>query len=126
MAERMGIYKCEVCGNVVEVFVAGGGQLVCCGKEMRLLDEKLQDGVKEKHLPVVEAVAGGIKVKVGEVAHPMADDHYIQFIEVITKSGIVLRKDLNPGDAPEAEFNVAEADIVKVREECNKHGLWAI
>ena len=125
MAERMGIYKCEICGNVVEVFVAGGGQLVCCGKEMKYRDEKLKDGALEKHLPVVEVIDGGIKVKVGETEHPSEDKHYIQFIEVITKAGIVLRKDLYPGNKPEAEFNIAEEGIAKAREHCNIHGLWA-
>lgn len=126
MALKSGIYKCMVCGNVVEVAVNGAGTLVCCGQDMKLMDEKTKEGAGEKHLPVVEEVANGILVKVGSVPHPMENDHWIQFIEVFTKDNFVIRKDLNPGDKPEAVFNVKKADVKLVREFCNKHGLWLI
>ena len=125
MAVKLEVYKCAKGGNVVEVLVGGGGELVCCGEPMKLLDEKNREGAGEKHLPVIEVVSGGIMVKVGSVPHPMEADHWIQFIEVIRKDGKVGRKDLNPGDKPEAFFSMAPADVVTVRELCNKHGLWA-
>ncbi|MCX8093462.1 MAG: desulfoferrodoxin [Candidatus Goldbacteria bacterium] len=126
MALKSEIYKCMVCGNVVEVNVNGVGTLVCCGQDMKLMDEKTKDGAGEKHLPVVEEVADGILVKVGSVPHPMDPDHWIQFIEVFTKDGYILRKGLNPGNKPEAFFNVSKSNINIVREFCNKHGLWSI
>lgn len=125
MAVKLGIYKCSVCGNVVEVVVDAAGELVCCGKPMMLMDEKKMEGAKEKHIPVVEKVSNGILVKVGSVPHPMESSHWIQMIEVITKDGYVLRKELNPGDQPEALFKVNESDVKIVRELCNIHGLWA-
>lgn len=125
MAVKMQIYKCFKCGNVVEVLIGGEGELVCCGEPMKLMDEKTKDGAGEKHLPVVEASGDGILVKVGSVAHPMDADHWIQFIEVIRKDGKVGRKDLNPGDKPEAFFEIKLSDVSSVREFCNKHGLWS-
>ncbi len=122
--EKKQIFKCEVCGNVIEVIGVGGGTLVCCGQDMKALRAKTTDAAKEKHVPVIEEADGGIKVKVGEAAHPMDDDHWIEMIEVIAKGGIVYRKDLSPGDAPETVFPVSKADVEIVREECNKHGLW--
>jgi superoxide reductase len=124
MALKMGIYKCVKCGNVVEILVEGASPLICCGEEMKLMDEKNKDGAGEKHLPVVEAQGKGIVVKVGSIPHPMDPDHWIQFIEVLTKDGLVLRKDLNPGGKPEAAFPVAAGNVAMVRELCNKHGLW--
>lgn len=126
MALKSGVYKCMVCGNVVEVAVSGVGTLVCCGQDMKLMDEKTKEGAGEKHLPVVEEKENSILVKVGSVPHPMEADHWIQFIEVFTKNGLILRKDLNPGDKPEAEFNIPKNDVSLVREFCNKHGLWSI
>ena len=118
------IYKCVVCGNVVEVVHVGGGNMVCCGQPMELLAEKTQDEGMEKHVPVVEKIANGYKVKVGSIPHPMEAAHYIQWIELIL-DGVVLRKHLNPGDAPEAEFCVGvDAKSVGAREYCNVHGLW--
>ncbi len=125
MAVKMGIYKCKICGNVVEVFVEGDGELVCCGQPMTFMDEKNREGAGEKHLPVVEMVGTGVLVKVGSVPHPMESTHWIQMIEVITKDGYVLRKELSPGDKPEAYFNVDGGNIFLVREFCNIHGLWA-
>jgi superoxide reductase len=122
MAEKLEVYKCDLCGNIVEVLHGGGGELVCCGEAMKLLVENTVDAAKEKHVPVVEKVAGGIKVKVGDVAHPMEEKHYIEWIEVIV-DGKAQRQFLNPGEAPEATFKI-EADNVVAREYCNLHGLW--
>ncbi len=116
------VYKCSVCGNIVEVIGAGAGRLVCCGKSMELLAENTTDAAREKHVPVVEKVDGGVKVAVGSVAHPMADDHYIEWIEVIA-GGKSYRQFLKPGDAPEAEFPI-EAEQITARALCNLHGLW--
>jgi superoxide reductase len=122
MAERLEVYKCEVCGNIVEVLHGGGGELVCCGQPMVRMVENTVDAAKEKHVPVIEKVPGGIKVKVGSVAHPMEGKHYIEWVEIIA-DGKAYRQFLNPGEAPEATFNVA-ADQVTAREYCNLHGLW--
>ena len=122
MAERLEVYKCEACGNIVEVLHAGAGELVCCGQPMVLLAENTVDAAKEKHVPVVEKVAGGFKVKVGDVPHPMEDKHYIEWVEIIA-DGKAYRQFLNPGQAPEATFNI-EADQVTAREYCNLHGHW--
>ena len=122
MAERLEVYKCELCGTMVEVLHGGGGELVCCGEAMVLLKENTVDAAKEKHVPVVEKVDGGVKVKVGDVAHPMEEKHYIEWIEIIV-DGKAHRQFLNPGEAPEATFQI-EADNVVAREYCNLHGLW--
>ncbi|MEW6407655.1 MAG: desulfoferrodoxin [Patescibacteria group bacterium] len=118
------IYKCSVCGNIVQVLYAGGGQLVCCGKQMELLEEKTEDVGAEKHVPVIEEIKEGVKVKIGSVPHPMEESHFIEFIEVLTRQGKICRKYLKPGQAPEAEFYVKLEDIEMVREYCNIHGLW--
>lgn len=115
-------YKCNICGNIVEMVHAGAGQLVCCGQPMELVEEKTQDEGNEKHVPVIEKTETGIKVKVGSVQHPMEEKHYIEWIEVIAGTK-VCRKFLKPGDAPEAEFEIKADDIV-AREYCNIHGLW--
>ncbi len=122
MAERMEIYKCEACGNIVEVLHGGKGDLTCCGQPMKLFKENTVDAAKEKHVPVVEKTADGVAVKVGEVAHPMEEKHHIEWIEIIA-DGSVYRQFLKPGDAPEATFNVT-ADQVTAREYCTLHGLW--
>jgi superoxide reductase len=122
MAERNEVYKCEACGNIVEVLHAGGGELVCCGEPMKLMVENTVDAAKEKHVPVIEKVSGGVKVSVGSVAHPMEEKHYIEFIEIIA-DGRVYRQYLTPGAAPEATFAVEAAEIT-AREYCNLHGLW--
>ncbi len=124
MAEKLGIYKCEICGNIVEVVHAGGGDLSCCGAPMTHLSENTVDAAKEKHVPVIEKVDGGYKVSVGSVAHPMTDEHYIEWIELIA-GDVCYRQFLNPGDAPEAFFPVS-ADSVIVREHCNLHGVWKV
>ncbi|MEW5723089.1 MAG: desulfoferrodoxin [Thermodesulfobacteriota bacterium] len=122
MAERLEIYKCNVCGNVVELIHVGGGELVCCGQPMVLLKENTVDAAKEKHVPVIEKVEGGYKVKVGSVAHPMEAKHWIEWIELVA-DGRSYRQFLDPGQAPEAVFRV-EAAKVTARELCNLHGLW--
>ena len=122
MTEKNQIYKCNVCGNIVEVLHQGAGELVCCGQPMELKNENPEDAAEEKHVPVIEKTEKGFLVKVGEVAHPMEADHYIEWIEVIA-DGKVYRKFLNPGDKPEAEFCI-KAETVSAREYCNLHGHW--
>ena len=122
MAEKLQVYKCEACGNMVEVLHGGGGELVCCGEPMKLLVENTVDAAKEKHVPVIEKVDGGVKVKVGSVAHPMEESHYIEWVEIIA-DGEAYRQFLNPGEAPEATFCI-EAEQITAREYCNLHGLW--
>jgi superoxide reductase len=122
MAERLEVYKCEACGNIVEVLHGGAGELVCCGQPMVLMAENTVDAAKEKHVPVVEKVAGGFKVKVGDVPHPMEEKHYIEWVEVIA-DGRAYRQFLSPGQAPEATFMI-DADQVTAREYCNLHGHW--
>ena len=122
MAEKLEIYKCEVCGNIVEVVHGGAGELVCCGQPMKLFKENTVDAAKEKHVPVVERVAGGYKVKVGSVAHPMEEKHYIEWIELVLGEK-AYRQFLKPGAVPEAFFPVDE-DGAYAREYCNLHGLW--
>nr|MBN2276182.1 desulfoferrodoxin [candidate division Zixibacteria bacterium] len=122
MTEKMQVYKCEVCGNMVEVVHASGGTLACCGQNMTLLKPGTVDAALEKHVPVIEKVNGGFKVKVGQVAHPMEEKHFIEWIEVIA-DGRVYRRWLKPGEVPEAMFEI-EADKIVAREYCNLHGLW--
>ena len=122
MAEKLQIYKCAACGNIVEVLHVGDGELVCCGKPMELLDEKTADAATEKHVPVIEKIDGGYKVKVGSVPHPMEEKHYIEWIELLADGKAYLQF-LEPGGEPEAVFNL-EADSVSAREHCNVHGLW--
>ena len=122
MTKRLQIYKCEMCGNLVEVLHEGAGALVCCGQEMKLLVENAVDASREKHVPVIEKTAGGVKVRVGSVPHPMEEKHSIEWIELIA-DGKAYRQFLKPGDLPEAEFAVS-ADRISARELCNLHGLW--
>ena len=122
MAKQLEVYKCEVCGNIVEVLHGGKGELVCCGQPMVLQTENTVDASKEKHVPVIEKTVSGFKVKVGSTAHPMEQKHYIEWIELIA-DGKAYREFLKPGQAPEAEFCV-HADKVAAREYCNVHGLW--
>jgi superoxide reductase len=122
MAEKLQVYKCKLCGNIVEVLHGGDGELVCCGQPMTLMTENTTDAAKEKHVPVIEKIDGGYKVKVGSVAHPMEEKHYIEWIELLA-DGKAYRQFLKPGEAPEAVFNV-KAKTVSAREYCNLHGLW--
>lgn len=123
MAEKLEIYKCEQCTNLIEVMQGGVGELVCCGRPMKLMKEGTTDGAKEKHVPVIEKTATGYKVKVGSVAHPMEAAHWIQWIELVA-DGVSYTRFLNPGDAPEAEFCIGSAKTVAAREYCNLHGHW--
>ncbi|HID31955.1 MAG TPA: desulfoferrodoxin [bacterium (Candidatus Stahlbacteria)] len=122
MTKRLQVYKCEVCGNIVEILHEGAGQLVCCGQPMKLLEAKTEEEGKEKHLPVIERSDMGVMVKIGSVPHPMEEKHHIEWIEIVTDTGI-LRKFLKPGDKPEALFNTRE-EVGFAREHCNIHGLW--
>jgi superoxide reductase len=122
MIERFQVYRCESCGNIVEVLHAGTCVPECCGKPMKLLSENPTDAAKEKHVPVVEKTADGFTVKVGSVAHPMEADHYIEWIELLA-DGVSYIRFLKSGDKPEASFAV-KAQKATAREYCNKHGLW--
>ena len=122
MAEKLQVYKCDLCGNIVEVLHGGAGELVCCGQPMKLFTENTVGAAKEKNVAVSEKVDAGYKVKVGDVPHPMEEKHYIEFVELIA-DGKVYRQFLNPGEAPEALFCI-EAAQVSAREYCNLHGLW--
>ena len=108
---------------MIEVVNYGGGPLVCCGEPMEAVAENSTDAAQEKHVPVVEAIDGGYKVTVGSVNHPMEEKHYIEWIELIADGNVVFRKNLNPGEAPEAEFRVTASDV-RARAYCNLHGLW--
>lgn len=122
MAKVLEIYKCDICGNIVELFISGGGPLACCGEPMQLREENTVDASKEKHVPVIEKGDGKVTVKVGSVPHPMEEAHYIQWIEIID-DGKISRQMLKPGAAPEATFCV-NSDKVVAREYCNLHGHW--
>lgn len=123
MADLNKIYKCNVCGNIVEVVRSGVGELVCCGQPMEKLEEKTQDEGLEKHVPVIEKTEKGYLVKVGATPHPMEEKHYIEWIQLIA-DGNRCRQYLQPGQKPEAEFTIGEANEVSAREYCNIHGLW--
>ncbi len=123
MAAKKEIYKCNLCGNIVELVHVGGGELVCCGQPMELMVEKSADSSVEKHVPVVEKIDGGYKVTVGSTLHPMTEEHYIQWIE-LNFDGSTCKKFLSPGDQPIAEFLCGHHKTVTAREYCNIHGLW--
>lgn len=122
MTERLQIYKCEVCGNIVEVLHTGKGTLVCCGQPMKLQAENTVDASREKHVPVLEKTAGGYRVKVGSVPHPMEDKHYIEWVQLLA-DGAALRMFFKPGQSAEASFDIKAAQVA-AREYCNLHGLW--
>jgi superoxide reductase len=124
MKKLLQIYKCSVCGNIVEVVFAGGGDLVCCGKPMELMAENSVDASKEKHVPVFKQESDNLNVKVGSIPHPMEENHYIEWIEVIDEKGGALRKFLKPGEGPEADFCIKTKGKLTVREYCSVHGLW--
>jgi len=125
MASRLQVYRCEVCGHIIEVLHSGAGTLTCCDQPMKQLKENTTDAAQEKHVPVIEKTATGYKVKVGSVAHPMLPEHYIEWIELVADGAEskVYRQFLKPGQAPEAEFQVSAAEV-SAREYCNLHGLW--
>lgn len=122
MPEKLEIYKCRKCGNIVQMLHGGVGELVCCGEPMKLYKENTVDAAIEKHVPVIAQAAGGIKVKVGSVPHPMEEQHYIEWIEILV-DGKAYRQFLKPGGAPEADFDIPAGGVV-ARAYCNLHGLW--
>jgi superoxide reductase len=122
MTAKLQVYKCEICGNIVEVLHEGAGELVCCGKPMKLLVENTTDASREKHVPVIEKTDTGVRVKVGSAPHPMEEKHYIEWVQIMA-DGKSYRQFLSPGQAPEATFDV-KAAVVTAREYCNVHGLW--
>lgn len=122
MTQKNEVYKCAGCGNIVEILHAGSCVPQCCGEPMKLMRENTVDAAKEKHVPVIEKIDGGYKVTVGSVQHPMEEKHWIEWIELLA-DGVVYRRDLKPGETPEAVFLI-EADKVAAREHCNLHGLW--
>ncbi len=122
MAKNLEIYRCSICGNIVEVVHGSSGVLVCCGKPMKLLRANTTDAATEKHVPVINKKDGGYNIKIGSTAHPMTEDHYIQWIEIVA-DGRSYRKFLNPGDAPEAFFEITAAKVSALAY-CNLHGLW--
>jgi len=132
MTQKNQIYKCEICGNIVEVLHNGAGELVCCGQPMKLIEEKVKDEGTEKHLPVIDMLpanickeSDGMKVKVGEIPHPMESEHYIEWIEIRTVNNKIGKRFLKPGDKTEAEFNT-RSKVIEVRAYCNIHGLWKL
>lgn len=132
MTKQNQVYKCNVCGNITEVLHTGAGTLVCCGQPMELLVEKTQDEGLEKHAPVIEELPAnicqgkdGVKVKIGEIEHPMEENHYIEWIEIVSEDGKRGKKFLRPSDKPQAEFYTRKK-IVSARAYCNVHGLWKL
>ncbi len=123
MANRYDVYKCNLCGNIVEVMNGNDGELTCCNEAMKLMTENTVEAAVEKHIPVIAMTENGCKIKVGEVAHPMEEKHYIEWVEVLVNDK-VFRKYMKPGDAPEVEFDGKESGDVKVRAYCNLHGNW--
>jgi len=130
MTQERQIYKCNVCGNIVEVLHNGAGELVCCGQLMELIISKNKDEGTEKHLPVIEELPpnacrerDGFKIKVGEVEHPSEDSHYIEWIEINTVDGKSGKKFLKPGDKPIVDFHT-RIEVTAIRVYCNIHGLW--
>ncbi|MCD6592322.1 MAG: desulfoferrodoxin [Thaumarchaeota archaeon] len=122
MTERLQIYKCNVCGNIVMVLHPGAGTLVCCNQPMQPLEEKMEEVGREKHVPIIEKQGELVRVKVGSIEHPMEENHYIEWIELRGDEEILL-KFLKPGDKPQAEFQI-KAERISAREYCNLHGLW--
>ena len=122
MTKQRQIYKCEICGNIIEVLHEGEGTLVCCGKPMVLQKENTVDASQEKHIPIIEKDKEGVIIRIGSIEHPMSPDHYIEWIEISTEKGTA-KKFLNPGDKPEAKFPV-KAKNIKARAYCNLHCLW--
>ena len=123
MPNLLEIYKCDICGNIVEMVHGGAGALICCGEQMKQMIENTVDAAREKHVPVFEKVADGRIVKVGSVPHPMEEKHYIEWIEIVA-DGKTCRQFLKPGDAPERAFGFPDGEVT-ARAYCNLHGLWS-
>lgn len=125
MAEKLNLYRCDICGNIVEVVIDGAGILVCCGEDMKLIESSSNENMGEKHVPVVENMGTTHVVKVGQVPHPMLDEHYIQFIEIISNDNrYIKRKYLHPDEEPEMVIKCMNSDDFEAREYCNIHGLY--
>ena len=122
MTKRLELYKCEICGNIIEIMHEGAPALVCCKQKMNLLQENTVDAAVEKHIPVIEKIEGGYKVAVGDIEHPMAENHYIEWIELIAGDKVYTQF-LNPNEKPEAIFKTDEASV-SARSYCNLHGNW--
>jgi superoxide reductase len=122
MAKKSEIYKCSVCGNIIEILHEGAGTLTCCEKEMIKMEEKTSEEGNEKHKPILEKNDEGVAVKVSSIPHPMEDSHFIEWVEITTNKG-TSKKFLKPGEKPEEKFPVGE-EVIKVRSYCNLHGLW--
>lgn len=122
MTKRTQIYKCEKCGQIIEV-MDGGAHPVCCNQDMTLMEEKTADSTTEKHVPVIEKIEGGYRVFVGSTEHPMLENHYIEWIQLIVGDE-VHTKFLKPGQKPEAIFKTDATGKVSAREYCNLHGNW--
>ena len=123
MSQKLEIYKCSICGHIVQIVHSGAGTLVCCGKEMQRIEENTVEASTEKHIPVLAKVADGYEVKVGEVEHPSEESHYIEWIELVLKDGQNLKKFINPGEKPAAQFKTG-SEVSAVKAYCNLHGLW--
>ncbi len=122
MAKKMGIYKCDICGNIVEVLTEGSAELMCCDQQMTMQNENTTDAAVEKHVPALEKSDNGWQVNIGSVDHPMTEAHYIEWIE-LTAGDSVYRQFLKPSGKPSAFFPI-KADVVTARAYCNLHGLW--
>lgn len=121
MKAKVSFYRCEICGNLVGLIHDGGGELVCCGQPMEELEPNTVDASKEKHVPVAVRKDGKIYVEVGSVAHPMTEEHYIEWIAIITDEGTE-RISLSPNSEPKAVF--CDRENAEVYAYCNLHGLW--
>lgn len=125
MAQKLGLYRCNICGNIAEIVIEGYGELVCCGQEMEYLEAGVTDGSAEKHVPYIEEADGNTVIRIGSLPHPMIPEHYIEFVEAISKDGRYLkRKYLYPGESPEMVIKCMDKNKLWAREYCNIHGLW--
>jgi superoxide reductase len=122
MTQRQEVYVCQQCGHVAEILRTGSGTMVCCDRPMRISEENTADASKEKHTPAVARAGGEVTVTVGSVPHPMAEDHYIEWIELVQGESTT-RRFLKPGSVPQATFDVAQGPVT-TRAYCNLHGIW--
>jgi len=121
------IYKCEICGKNIEILNPGALETICCGKPMKLMEEQTADWKEEKHVPNITIENNKVTIDIGismGIPHPMTEEHYIMWIELICKNNCYKRKLLKPGDEPKATFVVADTENLIAREYCNLHGLW--
>lgn len=126
MVKSNTLYRCEICGNVIEVVDAKAPPINCCGQPMNELAPKnIEQEGKEKHVPIVTIEANKVNVKLGSVPHPMTEDHYIGLIQIVKDGKIIKEKRLYPNDKPEANFVLDDTTGIKARAFCNLHGLWS-